>query len=97
MPKTGHHHVLNGASLAVSEFYFNLFWTGWRFGSFSFGFRSRLRWSSGFGSWLWLDWLAVPFRITKMKIRFYEIVDRKIIFPIVEARTAPDDLFEFDH
>src|SRR5712664_3656328 len=97
MPEAGHHHVLYRASFPVGEFYFDFLRArnclGWRFrrngrteGSRRLGF---LR--------LWLHRLAVPLWIAEVQVRSHEIVDREVIFAVIEARASADDLLEFDH
>lgn len=41
--------------------------------------------------------LAVPLGVVKVVVRFDEVVNREIVFAIVEAGPAPDGLLEFNH
>src|SRR5271157_3078750 len=41
--------------------------------------------------------LAVPLRITEMKVRLHEVVDGEIILAIVKSCAAPNDLLELNH
>jgi hypothetical protein len=40
---------------------------------------------------------AVPFRIGEMNVGPDEVVDSEVVFAVVEAGTASDDLLELDH
>ena len=96
--KVVHHHVLDGARLAVGELDFDLLPARAGFGSWAPAAR-RLR-RCGAGSRLLglrLDRLAVPFRIAEMVVRLHEIVDREVVLAVVEPRAAADDLLELDH
>ena len=47
--------------------------------------------------WFRFYWLAVPFGVGKMVICIHEVVDSEIFFTVKKARSAADDLLEFDH
>ena len=40
---------------------------------------------------------AVPFGVVEVFVGFYEVVDREVVFAVVEPGTSADDLFELDH
>ena len=97
MPEGRHHHVLDGARLAVGEFDLD-FLAGAEVVS-GLGLRGSGRGTRGFGSlfWLRLQRFAIPFRIAEVVMRLHEIVDREVVLAIVEPRAAADDLLELDH
>ena len=45
----------------------------------------------------WRQWLAIPFRIVKILVRFHEIPDGEAILAVIDPRSASDDLLELDH
>ena len=98
MPETCGHHVLDGSSFAVGEFYFDFGARGNRVRA-GFGRNARLAratrllWLGGFGC----DGFAVPFGVVEVFMGSHEIVDREVIFAFVEAGATADDLLELDH
>ena len=98
VPEARYHCVLNGSLLPVREPDLDLarFLVRWRRRS-SDGFVIS---SAGFGYLrfgLRCDRFAVPFRVTEVMVRVHEVVDREVVFAVVETRSATDDLLELDH
>src|SRR4029078_6268942 len=98
VPERRHHHVLNGPSLAVSQFHFNPLPPGVFASPFAHSIRKRVhrRWK-----WLWIRlWsgrLSVPFRIAEVVVRLHEIVDRKVVLSVIEPGSPSNDLLELNH
>lgn len=44
-----------------------------------------------------LNRLTIPLRVVEVMVCLHEVVDGEVIFAVVEARAAADDLLEFDH
>ena len=101
--KRRHHHVLDGAGLAVGELHLDLLPSARIRPDFAVPAPAvpAARWRSLTGcvgrSRLRLQRLAVPLRIAEVVMRLHEVVDREVVLAVVEPRAAPDDLLELDH
>jgi hypothetical protein len=48
-------------------------------------------------AWLWFQRLSIPFWVIEMQVCLYEVVNRKVLLPVEQPRTASYNLFELDH
>src|SRR5690606_40295418 len=98
MPERSHHHVLNRAVLSVRKLHLHPSpWRRWLVGRPFARWRVRLRWRRSWGLGFRFDRLAIPLRITEVVMCLHEVIDREVILPVVEPRSAPDDLLELEH
>ena len=98
--KVVHHHVLDGALLAVGEFHFDLSGGARSFGAGVAASAAAWRLPGRLADLCFgfrLERLAVPFRIVEVVVRLHEVVDREVILAVVEPGAAADDLLELDH
>ena len=87
--------MLDAAFFAVGKFYLCPY-------RVRLWFILRLTWLFARGGVLrlmffWFGKLSVPLGIIEMMVGLYEVADREVILPIVQARTTANDLFELDH
>src|SRR5205823_991603 len=92
VPEGGRQHVLDSASFSIGKLHLDLLSARLGFGSRP-GRSRRARHAGIWGQWLGfrLNWLAVPLRIAEVVMRFYEIINGKVILAVKEPRPATED------
>ena len=102
VPEAGHHHVLDGAFLAVAQLDASLLALGLAAGVVIpvgvLGFRG-FRWGQSLPGANRFGFLgfAIPLRITEVVVGLHEVVDGEVLLAVEQASATADDLLELDH